>query len=418
MRASKPLIVSAPIIYLIDSNTARFEWIRPLTLCEIESYKLILESVSLLHKHSFNIEIKKNLTESIVVKKFIAYTIYKVKLVSCVYDEYLEDEKNGGDLNQNSCTESLSKQFQTSGKQPEGFQTPRTRLVSPRAVSIEWLEPVFRNGETLKYQLVRQQIMNNKTEAIYLGTSLYYLDLNVINNHTYRYKVIFTNEFGSSMSNWSSEIKIESSFEMENNGADNGSFISFINSDATQVKLRLNFNLDLACISASSVSIKWRAYKLNELLNLIVNSYERLIAGVNDYSKKKPAEVYEGDMILSFSMAININNLYDQLLVNDSASYDKLVPRLVVHNLIASKVYSFFIRLRIVLERVGVRRRFELVSEIRNCSTRSIEELFGPKLMELNTINKSTLSIKYTLIESLVENYQNFRIYLNKVRHF
>ncbi len=252
VRASRPLIVSAPVINLIDSNTVRFEWIRPLTLCEIKSYTLDFESVSLLQRHAFKIEIKHNLTESIVVNKFIAYTIYRVKLVSCVYDEFSEEEelKSFSETNSNnlySCTESLSKQFQTNGKQPEGYQTPRTRLVSPRAVSIEWPEPVFRNGQTLKYQLVRQQVvLNNKTEAIYLGTSLYYLDLNVLTNCTYRYKVIFTNEFGSAMSSWSNEIRIEPSFDNNTNSTEDGSFVAFINSDATQVKLRLNFDLGMS----------------------------------------------------------------------------------------------------------------------------------------------------------------------------
>ncbi len=205
--------------------------------------------MSLLQKHAFQIEIKHNLTESIVVNKFIAYTIYRVKLVSCVYDEFAvaEEPKSFSEAdskNFNSCTESLSKQFQTNGKQPEGYQTPRARLVSPRAVSIEWPEPVFRNGQTLKYQLVRQQLVhNNKTEAIYLGTSLYYLDLNVLTNHTYRYKVIFTNEFGSSMSAWSNEIRIEQLFDNNTNSSNNENFVTYINSDATQVKLRLNFDL-------------------------------------------------------------------------------------------------------------------------------------------------------------------------------
>jgi hypothetical protein len=259
VRASRPLIVTAPVINLIDSNTVRFEWVRPITLCPIKSYKLMFESVSpALLGHEFSVDIKHNLSESIVVSKFVAYTIYRVKLVSCVHDELADEEEQRSAVSdsssssaqgvfEKSCSESLSKQFQTSGKRPEGYQAPRARLVSPRAVSIEWPEPVFRNGQTLKYQLVRQQLMlNNKTEAIYLGSSLYFLDLNVMANYSYKYRVIFTNEFGSSMSDWSNEMRIEP--VNDNNGStvagsEDANFVSFVNSDATHVKLRLNFDL-------------------------------------------------------------------------------------------------------------------------------------------------------------------------------
>lgn len=45
VRASKPLIVTPPVINLIDSFSARFEWLTPLTYCQIKSYTLTINQV-------------------------------------------------------------------------------------------------------------------------------------------------------------------------------------------------------------------------------------------------------------------------------------------------------------------------------------------------------------------------------------
>ena len=41
------------------------------------------------------------------------------------------------------------------GAVPQGVFNSVSKLISPKVVSIEWPEPVFRNGESLEYQLNR-----------------------------------------------------------------------------------------------------------------------------------------------------------------------------------------------------------------------------------------------------------------------
>jgi hypothetical protein len=180
--------------------------------------------------------------------------------------------------------------------------------------------------------------------------------------------------------------------------------------------------IELICLSANSIGLKWRTFKLNELVNLIVNSYEALSDGGNNDASARNlniksfiAQSMASEQILSFSMAVNINNMYDILLANVSTQFDSLQQKLDVHYLIFSKTYSFFIRLHIVIERAGVSRRFELISETKNCTTKSIQELFGPAPMYLSAIDNDTLSVRYNLNVKLTSNYQYFKIYLNKV---
>jgi hypothetical protein len=423
VRASKPLIVTSPIINLIDSKTARFEWIKPLTLCKIKSYTLLFDSIDSIREHSFQIEIENTTSQSILINRFRPFTIYRVKLIACVIGNPKKQNSS-----ENLCTESLSKTFQTTGEAPQlgTDQIPLARLVSPNAISIEWMEPISKNGQSLKYQLVRQVLTGaNRTEAIYLGTNLYFLDLNVQKNLSFKYRVIFTNEFGSSISNWSNLISIDTS---QYNKDDNNTFITYINSDATRIKIRLNFDLRAKCSSATSTLLEWKPFRLAEIINLL-NSYDtdkieseehRKVLIKNNLDLTKLNE----KSALFINMSLEINEKFYFLITNDTDLFDKLV-RFSLHNLIPEKMYKYVLKLKLVLDYRNKTRYFDLISETSSCQTNSIQEMFGDKPLQIvssniedNNKRNNTLIIKYNLSKNLLQNYQIFKIYLNKTIQF
>lgn len=232
------MIVSSPVVILLDSNSARFEWIRPLTHCEIAQYTLEFDSVpdamrrSAPHFFTVYVNMTANFSESVVVRNFIAYTVYRYKLRACVLDYAANSE--------NLCAESLIREFRTPGKAPEGIRTPVVRIVSPLALSIEWTEPIFSNGINLNYQLLRENEQSNKPEAVYIGPSLYFLDLNVDTLCYYRYRLICTNEFGSSIGEWSTSITLK---QIQNKSDSSHFAIQPSHYNSTTIKLDMFFNL-------------------------------------------------------------------------------------------------------------------------------------------------------------------------------
>lgn len=76
----------------------------------------------------------------------------------------------------NLCAISYEKSFQTPGTIPQGLSIPHVKQVLSKAVSVEWQEPSFPNGLRLNYQIGRLNIDLNKTETVYSGTNLFFLD--------------------------------------------------------------------------------------------------------------------------------------------------------------------------------------------------------------------------------------------------
>lgn len=177
VRQAKPLLVTSPIIIPLDPTTVRFEWIKPLTYCEIVKFILtfvIAESVPSSSERKFSVEVKPSnggseRANTVVVNSFRPFTVYSVTLSACVSSPL-----------DSLCTSSFERTFQTPGTLPQGLTVPRVRQVLAKAVSIEWQEPLFRNGLRLNYQLVRYQLELNKTETIYSGLSLFFLDTGLL----------------------------------------------------------------------------------------------------------------------------------------------------------------------------------------------------------------------------------------------
>jgi usherin len=137
---SKPLIVTSPIVNFIDSHTARFEWMKPLTYCDIKTYTLRFRSEFGV---AFDVDVDNSnvTTQSIIVNDLIPFTVYDLNLIGCV------------NLEKDGCTQSLVRKFQTNGDIPKGLSVPVARLISYKTISIEWLEPIFKNGNVFQNNL-------------------------------------------------------------------------------------------------------------------------------------------------------------------------------------------------------------------------------------------------------------------------
>ncbi|CAF0851247.1 unnamed protein product [Brachionus calyciflorus] len=346
--SSKPLIVHAPIISLINTSTARFEWTKPLTLCNITKYTLTLRNES--KTLSFDL-----IDSKIVITHLSSFTVYRVSLSACVT------------LISDSCASSLVKNFRTPGFIPQGLSRPIVKLISPKVVSVEWLEPEFKNGEFLTYQVIRLNLNLNRTENLYSGQDLYFLDLSTKNLNSYRYRLIFINEFGSSISEWSDLIQIETNEPLI---IDN--------------KIRYNFNMFLECPTANFGFLKW-IIQPNEILIFL----KKLFNSVNSISFNSLNIIFN-DLNISVSNSLEFN--------------EKLI------HLNESSFYAFELMLEI---RTNSGLTYYLISERKTCNTPSKATIFGDTRIKF--IRKGTyLTIDYNLNEAIVRNYNQFGLKLSK----
>lgn len=179
VRAAKPVVVTSPLVNIINSTAVRIEWITPLTYCKISKY--ILEFT--LKSNGEVCQFDNLIDNSISLNTFQPFTIYTLKLTACV-----------SDLISKKCTSSLTKEFRTPGSQPEDVSLPSCRLISSRVISVEWLEPLAKNGGNLEYQLIRHAVSYefkfNRSETVYIGKKNYFLDTSIDRNLTYKYMVI------------------------------------------------------------------------------------------------------------------------------------------------------------------------------------------------------------------------------------
>lgn len=173
MRESKPLLVPSPVVIPIDPTTIRFEWMYPLTYCSISKFVLSFivsensSSWSIATKFSTEIPITNasQKISSIVLNTFRPFTTYLVSITACI-----------NSASSGLCTTSYEKSFQTPGTIPQGLSIPHVKQVLFKAVSIEWQPPIFPNGLRISYQISRNNLELNKTETIYSGNNLFFLD--------------------------------------------------------------------------------------------------------------------------------------------------------------------------------------------------------------------------------------------------
>jgi hypothetical protein len=107
VKANKPLITTSPIVNIIDSYTARFEWSAPITYCQIKSYYLNFQSPS--HNFRVDVDYSSYLKQSIIINQFYPFTSYNVSLVACV------------DVYDDPCTSSILRTFKTPGTVPQNI---------------------------------------------------------------------------------------------------------------------------------------------------------------------------------------------------------------------------------------------------------------------------------------------------------
>ena len=376
VRESKPLVVTSPIINLIDPNTARFEWMQPLTYCCIQKYTLEFRLVTSSSSQDpkppqtqqlppplFIIEIlKPNSTSShsILINSFHPFTVYSVILSACIGSQQTSD----------SCTRSLEKTFRTQGTIPSGLTRPLVRLISPKAVSIEWQEPAFRNGLHLQYQLVRNVLESNRTEAVYSGgTSLFYLDTSIKNGSTYAYRVIYTNEYGSSIGDYSNYIKI--------NANSNGTDLDSLKNSSLQVI----FGLETVCVAPSVANLTWQGFSFAEILTYLVTIFDPTqTLGIDELELKNLSVrvLFENKENGIVENRVLVSDRNETILKKDWAQMRNLVPR---------GRYSFSLDLLMEFRlNLSNLTWFRLLSETKECWTQDIYDAFNQNSLEFNGI--------------------------------
>ena len=364
--AAKPLVVPPVVVNLISSDTVRFEWLRPVTLCQITRYVLNFNSSNSV---PFKVTIEPD-HQSTLVSRFFPYTINTVSLIACVgVDE---------------CTQSLAKVFRTPGSIPQGLSAPKTRLVGPRVVSIEWIEPLKPNGESIQYQLIRSS-KQNLTETLYIGSSLFYLDSTLPYNESFRYLVVYSNEFGNSQSDLSPFISIPLNFSIS-------STIQLIGPNLKG--FLMIFGLRVQCELPTLSFLTWTRLKNEELFNYFI-------------------KIVQDSSILATELRIEKSTVFfNDLTINQTMEIDiaSNVTNFTVSHLIPEHSYSFQLFTYFNTE---TKARYRVFSESSQCATSSVSAFFNDPLA-LSPIDDVYLNVKYSLGDLLVQTYPSLSIKLNE----
>lgn len=404
VKSSKPLIVTSPIVNIIDSYTARFEWSTPITYCPVKAYYLNFKSET----HSFRTDVDSVsfLKQSIIINNLNPFTTYDVSLVACVnvYDD--------------PCTTSIQRSFRTPGTVPKNISPPSLRLISNGVISIEWLEPSLKNGISFEYQLIRVMLiesdlssmnddgLEDRSETIYIGKNRFYLDTSVSENEVYKYRVIYGNEFGNSLSDWSDKILVT----------------NFTETPAYQIQDNIQtffliFTLYSVSESPTSVHLKWKTYKADELLNLVKNLIEK-------------SNGMSGNQMLLFSntqidkITVLIEQLNNENLTNLTATYlisnrsdSILIDNKLIKNLKPDTKYSFKLNLYLSADitnrTVKSKQQFKFSSEPTFSQTLSEYEAFKSSL-EIVYEEKNRIVLSYKISDVVENNYDLIEIKLNK----
>ncbi len=369
---SKPLIVTSPIVNIKNASVARFEWMKPITYCQIKTYTLVLKPSFSSTFIRVEVENSNFEEQSILVDTLIPFSSYGVSLIACVY------------LDHDACTESLTRNFLTPGASPQGLAKPKVRLVSSKSISIEWLEPLYKNGPNLNYQLIRTTIYSsilNKTEKVYAGTRNYFLDTFIKDDSIYQYKIIYSNDFGNSISEPSDLIFTES---------------SKVDQEPIRVAnntIKLLFMLKTNCFAPNSVRLSWNTYLSNQLVNILTETFA-LTVDIDKVRVDFSTEV----VISSQNVSINLN------LSNQENSFR-------INTLKPFTTYTFRLNLTLKLDSL----QFIIMSEAVNCTTMSVEEAFQKDFLVINSLSRNELLLSYNLSRFLLATYQRFRINLLRV---
>jgi hypothetical protein len=422
MLASSPYVVSAPQVPFVGIETARFEWTRPLTYCSISKYILVLDGASPT-RHSFEVYVNESETVA-TVSQLKPFTVYSLTLRACVNEE--------------ACTESLSKTFKTMGAVPAGLAIPRVRKLSARTAIVEWQEPIAKNGQYINYQLIRKTKRQRderdtrnapnhvQIETVYIGKNSYFIDLNLDNSSIVQYKVIYGNEFGNSLSEWSIEIVTpsEGNETSEANGKEE-CHDDLENKNQKQNNMRiLPISLAFKSFSRSPTGcyLHWNSYELDELVKYAMKSFEG-----DDENMSEADRVIQLNVIKNATISIQVRTLfpnntcspiYEQRLTTHS-KHSKFVNYLK-----PSFVYIFRLAIRLQLELIMqtdnlnasiIEKNLILASESSTCSTISIDEAFSDSLSLLanhSSFKKNMLLVSYKLNEKLLQNYDSYRLEL------
>lgn len=184
----------------------------------------------------------------------------------------------------------------------------------------------------------------------------------VKNGSTYSYRVIYSNEFGSSLSDYSNWIKITyTNITCEN------STISLTNDS-----MLIDFGFTIDCNAPTVVNLNW-----NTLNFIQISTY------LMSYLQEQDISAFYRINLTNFSVIIRDINRNSSFSV---AISNKNINRKDIRHLKPSNRYSF--KLELAIEYVLIKRNssiFKLVSDTKECKTISIAETFASNSLNLES---------------------------------
>ena len=222
----------------------------------------------------------------------------------------------------------------------------------------------------------------------------------------YYYRVVFSNEFGNSLSEWSNEIHTPYDFPDEE-----------VSKNKTSQTIRVIFDLKSECVSPNSVALNWKTFSINEILNFI-KTYDIFLKMDNN-------NFLYNLLIKNSTVQIknaNRSNEYEYLISNKPNSNE--INQQIIEFLKPSLNYEFRLNLYFVLEIVNAthlvsNKTYIFQSEKANSTTMSVSDAFGDSYIGLasSNINNSPihLNASYSLTKIILDNYDIYEINLSNI---
>ena len=97
-----------------------------------------------------------------------------------------------------ACSNSSESSNTTLPDKPDGLAPPSVIPLTPTSLEVTWEEPVFSNGEIIRYEL--QQLVGDENVTLFVGLGFEYQVMGLTPNTVYRFRVLATNAGGTTAS--------------------------------------------------------------------------------------------------------------------------------------------------------------------------------------------------------------------------
>lgn len=191
----------------------------------------------------------------------------------------------------------------------------------------------------------------------------------VRNASTYSYRVIYTNEYGSSMGEFSSPLKI--------NITD-----SIIPDPSNSSTMLIDFNFEALCRAPSVSILSWRSLSHSEILSYII-----AILDEDQATAKISIELKDFNAVVRQQLSQIDSNEFRVQIANSNATILKKT-HLTIRDLRPQTNYSFMLELDLEYTSDPSSltlnpKPFKLISDVIECRTLSISEAFGSNFLNI-----------------------------------